>query len=171
MSHVVYACCWSACSRSSSLFVVVACSYSPWMGLGSSSSYRRRGRLRKASPSTDGAGGQSLCRTGDDPFFRLLVWKDAGNALVVSVAHSRRCCCAGRKGQRRRRERWLSRIRNVLDWWPGGQMGGGNDSPDEKAMPNRITSTRNVPTSSPNNCRGRILGVATSLITIYELAL
>lgn len=50
-------------------------------------------------------------------------------------------------------------------------MGGGNDSPDEKAMPNRITSTRNVPTSSPNNCRGRILGVVTSLITSYELAL
>lgn len=49
------------------------------------------------------------------PPFRLLVWKDAGDAIVVSAIHSPRCCCAGRKGGGGK-----CRCREFGTFWTGG---------------------------------------------------
>jgi hypothetical protein len=108
--------------------------------------------------------------------FLSLHWKVAADPLAVSRLPSSPAALLqrGRKGGGRKekmrgrcrgegrgeeRRWWWREFRNVLDAWPGGQMAGGNGSPDAKATPKRIPSTqkfRRVPRPG-NNSRGPIL--------------
>ena len=99
---------------------------------------RRRSRRGQGRP----------CRgTGDDPNFSLSVlWKVAADDTLASLRPSGAAKAGERKGEDARalsrgEERWRE-FRKVLDARPGGQMAGGNGSPDAKATPKRITSTQ-----------------------------
>jgi hypothetical protein len=124
-------------------------------------SYTRWAGTRKASRSPAGPGDRvSVGGTGDDSDFLVAPLEGSSRSArrvtppFVVVVVPGRCCARAqrreakkekkmRRSCRGERTRWWRReFRNVLDAWPGGQMGGRNDSPGTKATPERIAGTQ-----------------------------